>query len=146
MARSIIGVIVGYVVMIILQVAAFMTLYAVMGTNWSFKPHSYQASTRWTLAQFLIIALTAAVAAVVCAVIAKGGRAPLVLAVVVLVLGLIAAVAKTTLQPVDKNKLRLGSLTQMEAMNKAWHPTWVLFLGPFVGAAGVMVGSKLKRR
>jgi chromate transport protein ChrA len=132
--------------MIILQIAAFMTLFAIMGTGWSFKPHSYQASTRWTLAQFLIIALTAAVAGVVCVVIAKGGRAPLALAVVVLVLGLAAAVAKSTLRPPDKNELRLGSLTQMEAMNKAWHPTWVLFLGPFVGAAGVVVGSKLKRR
>jgi small-conductance mechanosensitive channel len=146
MVRSIIGVIVGYVVMVVLQIAAFMTLYAVMGTNWSFKPHSYQASTRWTLAQFVIIALTAVVAGVVCAVIARGGRAPLALAVAVLVLGLIAAVAKTTLRPPDKTELRMGSLTQVEAMNKAWQPTWVLFLGPLVGAAGVVIGGKLKRR
>ena len=146
MARSIIGVIVGYIVMVILQVAAFMTLYAVMGTNWSFKPHSYQASTRWTLAQFLIIAITAIIAGLVCAIIARGGRATMGLAVVILILGIAAALWKTTLQPPDKTALRLGSLSQVEAMNKAWHPTWVVFLGPFVGAAGAIIGGKLRKR
>lgn len=146
MARSIIGVIVGFIVMVILQVAAFMTLYAIMGTNWSFKPHSYQASTRWTLAQFVIIAVTAVVAGLVCAITAKGGRATIGLALVVLILGLAAAVWKTTLHPPDKTRLRLGSLSQVEARNDAWQPTWFVFLGPVVGAAGVLIGGKLKKR
>jgi len=146
MARSVIAVIVGYIVMVILQIAAFMTLYALVGTSWSFKPRSYQASTRWTVAQFLIIAVTAIIAGLVCAAIAKGGRTPLVLAIVALVLGLGAAVAKTTFRPPDKHEVRVGSLSQVEAMNKAWHPTWVLFLGPFVAAAGIAIGGKLKKR
>ena len=146
MVRSIIGVIAGYIVMVILQVAAFMTLYAVVGTNWSFKPHSFQASTRWTLAQFAIIVVTAIIAGLVCALIAKGGRATIGLAIVVLILGLAAAVWKTTLQPPDKTTLRLGPVSQVEAMNKAWHPSWVVFLGPVLGAAGVIVGGKLRKR
>src|SRR5262245_34964632 len=110
MIRSILGVIVGYIVMVLLQIAAFMTLYAAVGTNWSFKPHSYQASTRWTLAQFVIIAVTAIIAGLVCAMIARGGRATMWLGIVILILGLAAAIWKTTLQPPDKTALRLGSL------------------------------------
>jgi hypothetical protein len=34
----------------------------------------------------------------------------------------------------------------MEAMNKARPPAWVIFLGPVIGAAGVLIGGKLKRR
>jgi len=34
----------------------------------------------------------------------------------------------------------------MDAMNKARHPTWVVFLGPFIGAVGVVIGGKLRRR
>lgn len=146
MVRSVIGVIVGYIVMIVLQVAAFMTLYAVIGADWSFKPHSFQASTRWTLAQFVVIAVTAVIAGVVCAIIARGGRAPIALAVIVLILGICAAVWKTSLQPPDKTSLRLGPVSQVEAMNKAWHPTWVVFLGPVLGAAGILIGGRLKRR
>ena len=146
MARSIVAVIVSYILMVILQIAAFMTLYALVGTSWSFKPRSYQASTRWTVSQFLIIGVTAIIAGLVCAAIAKGGRAPLALAILALVLGLGAAVAKTTFRPPDKHEVRVGSLSQMEARNKAWQPAWVLFLGPFAAAAGIVVGGKLRKR
>jgi hypothetical protein len=44
MVRSIIGVIVGYIVMFILQVAAFMTIYTIVGPDWSFNPASCSSS------------------------------------------------------------------------------------------------------
>ena len=37
MLRSVLAVIVGYVVMFILQVVAFMTIYTLVGADWSFK-------------------------------------------------------------------------------------------------------------
>ena len=146
MARSIIGVIVGYIVMFILQVAAFMTIYTLVGADWSFKPGSYQASTRWTVMQFVVIFVTAAIAGLVCAVIAKGGKAPLALAVVVLVLGFALGVLSTTMRPADTHEVRTGNVPNMEAMSKAKHPTWVVFLGPVIAAVGVVIGGKLKRR
>jgi hypothetical protein len=128
MARSIIGVIVGYLVMFILQVAVFMTIYTMMGPDWSFKPASYEASTQWTVMQFTVILVTAAIAGLVCAVIAKGGKAPLVLAGVALALGLALAVASTTMRPADTHEVRTGNVPNMEAMSKARHPMWVIFL------------------
>jgi hypothetical protein len=145
MARKVLGVIVGYVVMFILQVAAFMTIYTLVGPNWSFKPASYQASTRWTVMQFVVVFVTAAVAGLICAIIAKGGKAPLALAAVVLVLGFLLAILGTALRPADTHEVRTGNVPNMEAMSKARHPTWVVFLGPVIGAVGVVIGGKLKR-
>jgi hypothetical protein len=146
MLRSVLGVIVGYIVMFILQVAAFMTIYTLMGANWSFKPASYEASTRWTATQFGVILVTCIIAGLICAAIAKGGKAPLAFAGVVLVLGLVLTFAGTALRPADTHEKRTGDVPNMEAMSKARHPTWVMFLGPFIGAVGVVIGGKLKRR
>jgi hypothetical protein len=146
MARSIIAVVVGYILMVILGVAAFMTIYTLMGANWSFKPASYQASTRWTVMQFVVTLVTAGIAGLICAVIARGGKAPLALAAVVLALGFLFAVLGTTMRPPDTHEVRTGSVPNMVAMSKARHPAWVMFLGPFIGAVGVVIGGKLRRR
>jgi len=146
MAKAIVGVIVGYIVMFILQIAAFMTIYTLVGPNWSFKPASYQASTRWTVMQFVVIFVTAAIAGLVCAMIARGGKATLALAAVVLVLGLGLAVLGTALRPADTHEVRTGNVPNMEAMSKARHPLWVVFLGPVIAGVGVIIGGKLKRR
>jgi hypothetical protein len=132
--------------MFVLQVAAFMTIYTVMGADWSFKPASYQASTRWTVMQFVVVFVTAAIAGLVCAIIARGGKATLVLAAVVLVLGFALGVAGTAMRPADTHEVRTGNAANMEAMSKARHPLWVVFLGPVVAAVGVLAGGKLKRR
>lgn len=146
MLRSVLGVIVAYILMFILQVAAFMTIYTMMGADWSFKTASYQASTRWTVMQFVVIFVTAAIGGLACALIARGGKAPLVLAAVVLVLGFALGVLGTAMRPADTHEARTGNVANMEAMSKARHPMWVVFLGPVVAALGVVVGGKLKRR
>ena len=145
MLRSVLGVIVAFILLAILQVASFMTMYGLMGTDWSFKPASYQPSTRWTAMQFVIIMVTSIIAGLICAAIARGGKAPLALAAVVLVLGLGAALLRTSLRP-DTHEARIGSVSQQDARDKARHPLWVVFLGPFIGAVGVVIGGKLRRR
>ena len=146
MARSIIGVIVGYIVMFILHVAAFMTIYTVMGPDWSFKPASYQASTRWIVTGFAVLLITGIIAGLVCALIAKGGKAPMVLAGVILVLGLTLTAVANSMNPADPNEVRTGNVPNMEAMSKAQNPTWVIFLGPVISAVGAAIGGKLKRK
>jgi len=146
MARAIVGVIVGYLVMFILQVATFMTIYTVVGPNWSFKPASYQASTRWTVMQFAVIFVTAAIAGLICALISKGGKAPLVLAIVALAIGFALGALHIATQPADTHELRTASVPNLEAMTKARHPVWVIFAGPVIAAIGIGIGGKLKRR
>ncbi|HBB94906.1 MAG TPA: hypothetical protein DC054_05905 [Blastocatellia bacterium] len=112
MARSVAGVIVGYLVMFILQFAAFMTIYTVMGANWSFKPGSFHASTRWTVMQFTVILVTAVIGGLICALISKGGKAPLVLAVVALAIGFTLGALHVATQPADTHELRTESVTE----------------------------------
>lgn len=145
MLRSVLGVIAGYILMFILQVAAFMSIYTLVGADWSFKTASFRPSTRWIAMQFVVILVTAAIAGLICAAIAKGGKAPLALAAVVLVLGLGLAALSTGLRPADTNELRIRSVPNMEAMSKARPAVWVVFLGPFIGAVGVLIGGKLRR-
>lgn len=146
MVRSVLAVIAAFVLMFILRVAAFMAIYTLMGADWSFKPASYQASTRWTAMQFMVILVIAIIGGLICAAIAKGGRAPLALAAVVLVLGLGLAALSAALRPADTNEVRAGNVPNMEAMSKARQPGWAVFLGPFIGAVGVVIGGKLRRR
>ena len=47
MARSIIGVIVGYLAIFVLVFITFMVVFLLMGTEWSFKPNSFEASNAW---------------------------------------------------------------------------------------------------
>ena len=61
-------------------------------------------------------------------------------------LGLGLAALSTALRPADTNEVRAGNVPNMVAMSKARHPAWVVFLGPFIGALGVVIGGKLKRR
>ena len=143
MARATIGVIVGYIVMFILQLAAFMTIYTVMGADWSFKPASYQASTRWTVMQFTVIFVTALIAGLICALISKGGKAPLVLAVVTLAIGFTLGAVHVAMQPADTHELRTASESNIF---RARHPTWVIFAGPIIAAIGIGIGGKMKRR
>lgn len=146
MGRSIAGVIVGYLVMFALQFALFMTVYTVMGANWSFKPASYHASTRWTVMQFVVVFVTAVIAGLICALIARGGKAPLALAVVILLIGFALGAAHIATQPPDTGELRTADTPNLVAMTKARHPAWVIFLGPLIGAVGAIAGGKLKRR
>src|SRR5262249_54029400 len=106
MARSVLSVIVGYLLMFALQFAVFMTVYTVMGADWSFQPGSYHASTRWTLMQFSVIFVTALIAGLVCALIARGGKAPLVLAIVALVIGFTLGALHIATQPADTGEAR----------------------------------------
>src|SRR3954447_14401927 len=146
MARNVLAVIVGYVVMFVLQFVAFMTVYSVMGANWSFKPASYHASTRWTVMQFTVVLLTAVIAGLICALIARGGKAPRALAVVALLIGFALGAAHVATQTADIGELRTASVPNMVAMTKARHPMWVIFAGPVIAAAGIVIGGKLKRR
>ena len=143
MVRSIIGVIVGYIVMVGLQVAAFMKIYDLMGPDWSFKSASFQASTRWHLMQFVVILLTAAIAGLVCALIAKRGKACLALAGLVMVIGMGLGILSHSGRPADTRPP--GPIPGREAMTKATHPLWLVFVMPFIAGVGVLAGGSLKR-
>lgn len=145
MARSIIAVIVSYVIMFVLIFLAFTTEYMLLGPDYAFKPGTFAASNSWIGAAFVINLVVAIIGGFVCAAIARGGKAPLALAILVFVLGLGLAIPALVIE--HKNAPRpAGPLPMTEAMTKAEEPRWVPFTFPIIGAIGVLIGSKLKKR
>ena len=145
MARSIIGVIVGYIVMCALEVTAFIAIYSGMGADWSFETATYQPSIRWTLTQFIVIFVTAVVGGLVCQLIAGKGKSPLVLAGVVVVIGLAVGAMINSNSSADTRKMGTKDLPAVEAIRKAQHPVWVVLANSFLAGVGVIVGGSLKR-
>jgi hypothetical protein len=146
MARSIIGVIVAYVAMFILNILAFVGLYVVVGPDHAFKPHRYLASNRWIAITFALLLVTGVLAGLICAAIARGGRAPLALAVVIIVVGLLLAIPSVMKARANSEMIRMGHDSWKEAMNKAYWPVWAPFMLPFPSAIGVVIGGRLKKR
>ena len=146
MARSIIGVIVGYVAMFLLVFATFTGVFLLMGVDWSFKPNSFEASNAWISMSLVANWVIGIAGGLICAAIAKGGKAPIALAIVVLVLGVLLAIPSVIAHKANVNLVRTGNVSQMEAMQKANEPIWVPFTFPILGVIGVLIGGKLKRR
>src|SRR5438105_2567483 len=145
MGRSIVAVIVSYVAAFVLNFIGFVCLYMLVGQDNAFKPRSYLASNRWIAISFALIFVTAIIAGLICAAIAKGGKAPLALAIVVLVLGFLLAIPAMMKAQANAKLVRGRNVPQMEAAQKAYWPTWTPFTFPIISAMGVLVGGKLKR-
>jgi len=146
MTRTIVAVIVGYITMFVLVSVVFICAFLLMGTEWSFKPNSFDASNRWIAMSLVANVVIGIIGGLVCVLIAKPGKAPLILALVVFVLGLLFAIPAVIAHDASTNLVRTGTVTQVEAMQKAREPLWVPFTFPVLGAVGVLIGGRLKKR
>jgi len=144
MIRAILAVIVSYVLMFVLMFLAFTGVYLVLRADGAFKPGSFEASSTWIAIAFVVNFVVAVIGGMVCAAIAKGGKAPIALAAVVFVLGLLLAIPSLMVQKADV--VRAGDVPMFEAMQKAKEPPWVPLTFPIVGVMGVLIGGKLKSR
>ncbi|MEK7831056.1 MAG: hypothetical protein AAB401_08220 [Acidobacteriota bacterium] len=144
MLKTIGGVVVGYIVMFILVFAIFTTAYLAMGADGAFKTGSYEVSTLWLVLSFAVGLIAAIAGGFVCALIAPNSKAPLALAGLVIILGLLSAIP--ALMPNDtRPQVRTADVGNMEAMMNARQPVWVFLLNPLIGAVGVMLGSRMKK-
>jgi len=146
MLRAVIGVIVGYAVVFILVMISFTIAYIAMGTEGAFKDGSYEVSLTWLITSFVIGLVAAIIAGFTCAVIAEpGSKATLVLAGIVLVVGLGMALPVLISAADDAEPpVREGSVPNFEAMQKAEQPVIAAILNPVIGAAGVLIGWRIR--
>ncbi|HVS81325.1 MAG TPA: hypothetical protein VHE60_06305 [Pyrinomonadaceae bacterium] len=143
MVRAVLAVIGSYVLMFVLLFLCFTGVYLTLGVNFAFRPGVYDVSHRWLAMALAVNFVVPAIAGLVCAAIAKGGRAPIAFAVLVLAVGLLLGALKG--QPQGPN-VRTGDVPNIEAMQHARNPVWAVFGMPFVAAIGVLVGSRLRRK
>lgn len=144
MFRSIAAVVVGYIVMLVLVFGTFTVAYLLMGTDNAFKPGAYDPSTLWLVVSFPLALIAAVLGGIVCALIARpASRAPKALAIVVVILGLLGVVGVLMNTRPDPGP-RTGDVPNMEAMMNAKQPVWVAVANPIIGAAGVLLGARLR--
>ena len=146
MVRSIIAVVVSYIGMFVLNFLAFVGLYAMVGPGQAFKPRLYVASNRWIAMGLAVMLVSGIIAGLICAAIARGGKATVALAALILVVGLLLAIPAIMKSKTYGDTVRAGDVPAMEAMEKASWPIWAPFAFPFVSAIGALVGGKLKKR
>ena len=145
MVRSILAVVVSYVAMFVLEFIAFTCAYLIAGADFAFKPGVYEASTAWIGLTLVLNIVVSIIGGFICILIAKRGKAPLVLAIVAVVLGIVVALADSKKGQMNAGMVRGANTPQLEAVQKAYWPVWVPFTFPFISAIGILSGSKLKR-
>ena len=146
MLRVVLGVIFGYVVIVVATVAANLAAFFGLGVDFAYEPGTYDVTRQW-LGVNLGLALLGAVVGGFLAAAVGGRRAANVLAVVIILLGLLYAIPKL-MAPAPEPRSRPAGQSVLEAMqNAAEHPqpSWYLLLLPVVGATGAFLGGRLKR-
>lgn len=141
MLRSIAAVVISYIVMFILIFVLFAALVFGLGIDGLLKPGSFQGGLLITIAAPSITLLTGVFGGWLCAKIARGSRAVLALAAVVLVLGIISALV--TLQKPFPADPRPADMTLEQFMEVGREPTWVAVSNPIIGSIAVLVSGLL---
>ncbi len=145
MTRKLLGVIVGYIAMAAFMFLTFTVLYLLLGTEGAFEPNSFHVNFVWILFSIILSFLAAVAGGYVCMLIAKDRKTSMVFAVIVFVLGILFAIPKFGRYDDVKDQVRESTLSNMEAMNMASQPDFILLLTPILGAVGVVMGSRLKK-
>jgi hypothetical protein len=149
MLRTIAGVIVGYIAVVVVTIAGVFVSWAIFGAEGAFAPGSTVASLPWSITSCLIGFIAAIIAGVVAATIGKDpdNLSVKILAGLMLVLGLGIAVMTMGVEPGPMPAgTVLADMSFMEAGAVAVNPAWYNWVIPFIGAAGAFVGGMLVKR
>ncbi|HQF88393.1 MAG TPA: hypothetical protein PLN26_14300 [Acidobacteriota bacterium] len=145
MLRIILAVIAGYLTMAVFVFAMFSAAYLAIGTEGAFQTGSFDVSTLWIAVSVVLSVVAAVVGGWVCARIGRRRAAVIALVAVVVVLGLAVAAMEFTHSGERVPAARSGKVSNFDAMQLAQQPTWLTLLNPLLGAAGVLLGARIRR-
>ncbi len=147
MVRSIIGIIVGYIVMFAVVVVGLSIGFLALGADWAYEPGTFDVTMGWILLMFGVGFVAAIVGGIVCALISKHSKLGLNgLVLLVVLLGALSAFAVYKAPaPSPEDAVRAGDVAVFEAASKAVQPLWVAIVNPIVGALGVILGATFVR-
>ncbi|HMG06361.1 MAG TPA: hypothetical protein VK581_12955 [Chthoniobacterales bacterium] len=143
MLKSVVAVIVSYIVMVIFLFAVFTAAYLALGPERAFQPGTYAVSPLW-LAFYAVANLCAAIlGGYLCAAISQSRITCRAFAGIVFALALLLCVPAMR---ADKTpRVRMSDIPNLQAMHQAQIPVWMHLLNPFICAVGVLFGSCRKR-
>jgi peptidoglycan/LPS O-acetylase OafA/YrhL len=142
MLRSIVGMVVGYVVLSLFFLVIFTGAYFGLGIERIFQPDSYEVSTVWLWFSVVISLGGSILAGLVCAAISKSKRTCELFAALILIILIIFCIPKLR-DPTPH--VRAGDVSFMDAMQLTQMPIWMHMLNPVLGAAGVLLGARMKK-
>jgi hypothetical protein len=140
MLKSIVGVVVGYIVMFIFASAVFAAAYFGLGVDRVFEPDSYAVTPLWIALMIAIAFIGGLLGGLTCAAISKSHTACVVFAVLVFVAGVL--VHLPTVMKEHTAVVRSGDVTGFQAMQLAQPPSWLCFLNPALGALGILLAAR----
>lgn len=143
MLKSILGVIVGYVVIMVVAFAAYTAAYFGLGAERAFESGTYALSGIWIGLVIAITLISGLIGGLTCAAISKSRTTGLVFAVIVFVLGF--AFELPNLMKDRTPVARTGEVSNLDAMGKAVPPLWLCILNPFLAGAAVLMGTRMKK-
>ncbi len=148
MLRAILSVIVGYVGLFIWVFATMTGAWFALGSDFAFNEGTYESNTGWSVLSLVLGAIGAVIAGLVTASIARTATPVKVLAGIVLVLGLVEAVAyqmgDATAEEAEQ-AVPVDELTVWQAATTAQPQAWYSYTLPFIGCAGVLLGGRVRR-
>jgi nitrate reductase gamma subunit len=146
MLKSILAIIVGYVVGNLVFFGLITGCFFLLGVERVFEPDSYEVSTTWLALTLIVWLLSAAVIGYVCLSISHSWRTCQVLALIVLTLTSISCIVQLRHINPDAPNIRAGEVGYFDAMKLGVPPRWLAFVNPIVGCMGVLLGAGMKRR
>jgi hypothetical protein len=146
MLRSILAVVLGYVVMAALVLLSFSPAY--FAPELVFETHGIGVTTAFLVFSLAMGAAAAVLGGFVAALVAgkRAWRSVLALVAIVLVLGVGSAVHGLFQVPPTIPAEEVARMTPMEKAEIGHEPAWYAFLLPFLGGAGIMAGGWLAGR
>lgn len=144
MIRAILGVILGYLVMVVIVFCTFTASYLLLGADRTFQEGSFQVTGLWLAVSLTLSFLAAIAGGKVCRVVGGGLLAVLGLVALVVVLGGISAIYEILAAAGSAPVARVGSTSNLQAMMNVKEPVSVALVLPIIGAVGVLIGGRKK--
>jgi len=144
MGRTILAVVGSFILLNVLVFAALTVGWNILGAEGAFKPDSWETSSTWLATMLGVSLLAAVLGGAVCRFIADRDAAPMHLAIILLIAGVL-----TALTPRDAGDAPAGvderpsDVRMMDAVRSAQPPAWYPWVTAIIGPVGVVLGGTL---
>ena len=140
MLRSIAAVVLSYIAMALIVVAAFAGLLLGLGFDRLFEPGSWKGNLFFCIAVPTITAIAGLFGGWMCTKIGRGKGPAMALSALVMVVGMI--MAYITMQKPEPTGPRDPNMSIKEFKDKGREPTWVAISNPIIGAFTVLLAAR----
>lgn len=142
MLKSILGIVVGYLVMGFFAFSGYSAAYLTLGPERVFEADTYALSGMWIGLMVVITLISAFIGGLMCTAISKSRTTGLVFAGIVLVLSFVFAFPNVinAHPPVPRS----GDAANLQAMEMAQPPPWLRILSPIMAGVAALIGTRIK--